>query len=105
MQSYQHDRFTQQKMSKVAGDQPSNEEDHIPFNEDTFSDGSKDCHSTCVKTTIDPPKYSQLAPINDGVLGPSHTSTPMVGHLGGNVNPDSRFEKVPLNTDQQDWRN
>ncbi len=30
----------------------------------------------------------------------------MVKHLGGNVNPDSTFEKVPLNiTEQQDWRN
>ncbi len=60
---------------------------------------------TCVKSTFDPPKYSQVTHVNDGVIGPSNTSTPMVRHLGGNVNPDSRFEKVPLNeTEQQDWR-
>ncbi len=96
MQSYQYDRFTQQKMSKVAGDHPHNEDDHRPVKEDTFSDGCKDCHSTCVKTTIDPPEYSQVALVNDGVIGPSNTSTPMVKHLGGNVNPDSTFEKIPL---------
>ncbi len=44
MQSYQRDRFTQEMVSKVAGDHPRNEDDHRPVNEDTFSDGSKDRH-------------------------------------------------------------
>ncbi len=68
MQSYQRDRFTQQNVSKVTGDHPSNEDDHRPVNEDTFSYGIKDGQNTCVKSTFDPPKYSQVAPINNGDL-------------------------------------
>ncbi len=36
MQSYQHDRFSQQNVSKVAGDRSGNKDDHSPVNEDTF---------------------------------------------------------------------
>ncbi len=106
MQSYQRDRLTQQRGSNAAGDQPSIEEDHILVNEDTFSDGFKDLQCTYVKSTFDPPKYSQVAAINDDVRVPSFTSTPLVRHSGANVNPESRIDKVTLKgTEQQDWRN
>ncbi len=37
---------------------------------------------------------------------PSIISTPLFRHSTGNVNPESRIEKVTLKgTEQQDWRN
>ncbi len=53
---------------------------------------------------MNPPEYSQIAPVNDEVTVPSITSTPLVRHSGGNVNPESRIERVTLKgTEQQDW--
>ncbi len=96
MKSYQSDRLTQQWVSFAAGDQPCIEGDHIPVNEDTFSDGFKDLQGTYVKSTFDPTKYSQVVHINDDVRVPSFTSTPLVRHSGGKVNLESTIEKVTL---------
>ncbi len=103
MQSYQE---TQKRVSIATGDQPRNEDDHIPISEDTFSEGIKDCHVTYEKCRLNLPEYSQIAPVKDDVRVPSITSTPLVRHSGVNVNPESRIEKVTLKgTEQQDWRN
>ncbi len=52
---------------------------------------------------IDPLEYSEVAHLH--VRGPSHTSTLMVRHTGGNVYPESTFEKEPLKeTEKEDWR-
>ncbi len=55
---------------------------------------------------MNPPEYSQIAPINDEVIVLSITSTPLDRHSGGNVNPESRIEKLTLKgAEQQEWRN
>ncbi len=103
MQSYHVDRIAQKQVSDAAGDHPCNGDDHIPVGEETFSDGIHDHQTTYEKCRLNPPEYSQVAPID--VKGPSTTSTPMATHSAGNVNPDCRVEKEPLKeTEQQDWR-
>ncbi len=77
------------------------EDDHIPVSEDTFSEGIKDCHVTYEKCPLNPPEYSQIAPIKDDVRVPSITSTHLVRHSRGNVNPASRIEKVTLKGKEQ----
>ncbi len=104
MQSYQLDRIAQKGVSKATGDHPHNSGDHIPVSEETFSYGINDHQNTYEKCRLNPLEYSQVAPVY--VKGPSTTSTPMVRHSGGNVNPDCRVENEPLKeSEQQDWRN
>ncbi len=104
IQSYQVDKIAQKRVFIATGDQPHNEDDNIPISEDTFSEGIKDCHVIYEKCLLNPPECSQIAPVNDDVRVPSITSTPLVRHSGGNVNPESGIEKVTLKgTEQQDW--
>ncbi len=104
MQSYQLDMIAQRRVSNAAGCQPRNEDDHVPVSEDTFSNGIKDRRITFEKSRVNPPKYSQIPPVNDEVIIPSITSTPLVRHSGGNINPESRTEKVTLKgAEQQHW--
>ncbi len=56
-------------MSNATADHPHNSDDRTPVSEDTFSNGIKDRQNTYEKCRMNPPEYSQVAPID--VIGPS----------------------------------
>ncbi len=65
MQSYQLDRIAQKGVSKATGDQPRNSDDCIAVRKDTFADGINDLQNTYEKCRLNPPEYSQVAPIEE----------------------------------------